>query len=331
MFYGKYVTVAEKRRRAEKTLKALKKKNPDIQPVILETKGRALAKTWWGKAWNANLESYADYANRIERGRSYVRHMAVLDLNILPGKIMGLVQGSGSRPYEVHITIKPISRSRQRRIQKECKGKLTRLKALLAGEFPRELEALFTQKGEGLFPSPKEIDLDCSCPDWARMCKHVAAVLYGVGARLDQDPGLFFTLRGIKMEDLISKVVDRGKKELLEKARKRSSRIISDQENLSALFGVDLDESPLTSLGKQPAPRQHSPGSPAPSSRPRVRSLGDKNDIIARYRAADQPIASAQLVKESEMPPTKVRNIIAQLHRSGLTRKTARGVYEWIP
>ena len=132
MFYGRYVSVAEKRHKAEQKLKALKKKNPGIQPVIIQ--GRSLAKNWWGKAWNKNLESYADYANRIGRGRSYVRHMAVLDLKIEPGKIRGLVQGSTNRPYKVDITIKPMAKAKWEQIKKKSRGRLGNLKDILGGK-----------------------------------------------------------------------------------------------------------------------------------------------------------------------------------------------------
>ncbi|RPJ82137.1 MAG: hypothetical protein EHJ94_02795, partial [Deltaproteobacteria bacterium] len=189
-YYGfpQYVSVGEKRAKAERKLKQLKKKNTDIQPIVLE--GSAIAKTWWGKEWNKNLERYADYSNRIGRGRSYIRHGAVLDLKIKPGQVEALVQGSRSNPYSVFISIEPIPKKNWDAIKQSCKGKMDSLKKLIAGEFPKTLGAIFTQEGNGLFPVPKEIKFKCSCPDWASMCKHVAATLYGVGARLDQDPHL---------------------------------------------------------------------------------------------------------------------------------------------
>ena len=153
--------------------------------------GTAIARTWWGKAWNKNLESYADYHNRIGRGRSYVRHGAVLDLQIGSGLVESLVQGSRSRPYSVTIRIKAMGKKNWEEIKTASQGKLDSLQELLAGKFPKGLGEIFTTQGKGLFPSPKEIDFDCSCPDWASMCKHVAATLYGIGARLDQDPELF--------------------------------------------------------------------------------------------------------------------------------------------
>lgn len=237
--YPEYVSVAAKKAKAAKKLKQLRGKNPGIKPIFIE--GRTIAKTWWGKSWNLNLERYADYSNRIGRGRSYVRHGAVLDLRIDQGRVEALVQGSTSRPYSVIIKIKAVSDSIWREIKSACEGKLDSLQGLLAGEFPKELGEIFMAQGEGLFPSPKEIEFECSCPDWAYMCKHVAAVLYGIGARLDEDPGLFFKLRKVKMDDLVTQAVKGKTRKLLEKAEKKSKRVIAESD-LSKVFGIDLGE-----------------------------------------------------------------------------------------
>lgn len=192
-YYGfaPYVPVEVKRARALKTLDKLKEKNKDLQPVMIE--GRTLAKTWWGKAWNENLESYADYSNRIARGRSYVRYNAVLDLKIVRGEVTALVQGSTSEPYTITIKIDRLKKDKWDNITSLCNQRIDSLEQLLEGKFPKELEAVFMKKEYGLFPSPREIHFDCSCPDWASMCKHVAAVLYGIGARLDTNPMLFLS------------------------------------------------------------------------------------------------------------------------------------------
>ena len=240
-YYGfpPYVSVAQKRAKAEKKLKALRKKNPGIAPVVIE--GRSIASTWWGKSWNQNLERYADYSNRIGRGRSYVRHGAVLDLKIKAGEIRSLVQGSQGQPYKVVVSIKPLSKENWKKVREAAAGKLDSLGELLAGKFPKGLQELFFARGEGLFPEPKEIDFDCSCPDWASMCKHVAATLYGVGARLDQDPGLFFALRKIEMEDLITQAVKGTTRALLKKADSKSSRVMEGAD-LGDVFGIELEE-----------------------------------------------------------------------------------------
>jgi uncharacterized Zn finger protein len=234
--FPKYVCKAEKKAKAEKKLAQLKKKQ-DVRPVIIE--GSAIARTWWGKAWNKNLERYADYSNRIGRGRSYVRCGSVLDLRINAGEIKALVHGSRAKPYSINIKIKKLNRNVWQEITSRCSGMLESLEELLAGKFPKALEETFMLRDRGLFPSPKELEFDCSCPDWASMCKHVAATLYGVGARLDEDPSLFFTLRGVATEDLVSRTVSSKAEDLLKKASKKSSRIIADAD-LSSVFGIDL-------------------------------------------------------------------------------------------
>jgi len=240
-YYPRYETVAERKRKAQRKLKRMQKQQPDLQPVIIGGKG--LAKTWWGKAWNANLESYADFSNRIGRGRSYARNGFVLDLKINQGRIEAQVMGSEPKPYRVVIAINKLTQRKWAVIKTRARDRIDSLRELLEGSFPRELEAIFTAKGAGLFPAPKEIHLSCSCPDWAVMCKHVAAVLYGVGARLDEAPELFFLLRGTNVDDLISTAVNKRKKQLLDSAsrKKYTSRMIEgDDDSLAALFAIDM-------------------------------------------------------------------------------------------
>jgi uncharacterized Zn finger protein len=239
--FPEYVSVAEKRQKAQKSVEKLRKKNPDISPVIIA--GTKLTKTWWGKSWNDNLESYSDFTNRIGRGRSYVRHGAVLDLKITQGEIKALVQGSVSKPYQVTISIQPLSNALWQGITENCAGKIDSLQELIVGKFPKTLSEVFTAKGKGLFPASKEIRLQCSCPDGANMCKHVAAVLYGVGARLDDDPTLFFVLRNVKVDDLISEAISQKTETLLKKSKAKSRRIIEDTD-IADLFGIEMETKP---------------------------------------------------------------------------------------
>lgn len=234
-----YVPVAERRARAEAAVAKLRKKNPGIQPIVVT--GRKLATTWWGDAWNKNLEHYADFAYRIERGRSYVRHGAVLDLMIGPGHVSALVQGSRANPYQVDIAIAPLAPTVWDAVTSACQGAIGSLADLLQGQFPQALGTLFTTPGEGLFPAPQEIQLDCSCPDWATLCKHVSAALYGVGTRLDDEPRLFFALRGVNVEDLVSQAVSEKADALLKKAKSKSQRTIGDEDDLGEMFGIDLE------------------------------------------------------------------------------------------
>ena len=217
-----------------KQLEKLRKKNPNIQPVVIEGK---LAKTWWAQAWNKNLEGYADYSNRIGRGRSYVRKGSVLDLSITPGEVHGLVQGTKIKPYQISIKISSLPKEKWEKIMERCSHKIASLEELIAGKFPQEFMELFTSRGEGLFPSPQEIHFNCSCPDWAYMCKHVAAVLYGIGARFDNDPTLFFLLRDIDFAELLKKSVDEKMKSMLKNAGKVTGRVMKDVDTYK-LFGV---------------------------------------------------------------------------------------------
>ncbi|MBW1679763.1 MAG: hypothetical protein JRJ08_06440, partial [Deltaproteobacteria bacterium] len=173
---------------------------------------------------------------------SYVRHGAVLDLQIDAGKVESLVQGTRSKPYSINVKIKSVNKKIWQDIKSACEGKLDSLPELLAGKFPKALGEIFMAQGKGLFPTPKEIEFSCSCPDWAYMCKHVAATLYGIGARLDEDPGLFFKLRKVRMKDLVTQAVEDKTRKLLKKAKKKTARVI-EESNLADVFGIDIEES----------------------------------------------------------------------------------------
>jgi len=234
-YYPEYVSVAEKKEKAKKQIEKMKKKNPNLEPVVIE--GKNIANTWWGKAWNKNLENYADYSNRISRGRSYVRNGAVLDLKIETSVVRALVQGSGKKPYEIEIKIAPLSNEKWDSILNLCNHKIDNLAELVEGKFPKELEEIFTLKGKGLFPTDKEIKFSCSCYDWADMCKHVTAVLYGIGARFDEDPTLFFKLRNIDFDVLLKKTIEQKMQSLLENSDKKSDRVLDDND-IFGLFGL---------------------------------------------------------------------------------------------
>lgn len=248
--FPRYVSVAEKKLKSKKKLKQLMKKNSNIKPVII--RGTKLAGTWWGKAWNANLESYADYSSRLGRGRSYARNGLILDLQIRPGAVSALVQGNSSSPYKIIIKIKSLKKEKWKLIKTACRNKIESLPELWAGKFPEKLSALFTAQEKGLFPSPKEIEFDCNCLDWASMCKHVAAALYGIGARFDDDPALFFKLRNIEIKDLVAEAVKDKTKILLKKAEKKSSRILNHSD-MSRLFGVEIEKEGLKPIKRMRA------------------------------------------------------------------------------
>lgn len=227
-------TTSELKRKSAASLQSAEKKGKILEPVVIQ--GRSIVKSWWGKAWCANLERYADYESRLSRGKRYVKTGAVIDLKIDKGKIQAKVQGSRKTPYKVEIRISPLSEERCQEIIAACGQKAANLEKLLAGDFPEELKELFTKKN-GLFPTPREISFSCSCPDWALMCKHVAAALYGVGVRLDEDPSLFFALRGIDMGRFIDVAIASRVELMLQNAARPSKRIIAD-DDVRGLFGV---------------------------------------------------------------------------------------------
>jgi uncharacterized Zn finger protein len=238
--FAPYVSKAEKIRRAEKACAALVKKGVRLEPVKLN--GRKICGTWWGKAWAENLERYADFSNRIPRGRTYVRNGSVLDLKIAANKVTALVAGSRAQPYKIEVRIKPLDKKHEKSLMEKSRASLDSMQVLLSGEFPADLKEEFFKQGTGLFPSPMEIELDCSCPDWADMCKHVAAALYGVGVRLDEKPDLFFVLRGIKIDDFVGTMVKRESEKMLKKSKAVSERAISSEDaDMSELFGITLD------------------------------------------------------------------------------------------
>jgi uncharacterized Zn finger protein len=233
-FYGwrPYVSAAQRRRQAAGEMAKLKKKGHPVSPVVVE--GRAIVKTFWGKAWCENLERYSDFENRLPRGRTYVRNGSVIDLQIAPGEIQALV--SGSRIYKVKVKVAPVAKARWQSICKDCAGAIDSLIELLQGRFSKGVMERVCRQKTGLFPSPDEIQLSCSCPDWADMCKHVAAVLYGIGARLDQQPDLIFRLHSVDEKELIA-----GAGTALPQAKKApAAGKVLDGEDLSALFGLDI-------------------------------------------------------------------------------------------
>ena len=198
--WAPYVSVAKRRMKAQREMAKLRKKGMDIQPIEID--GRKIARTFWGQAWCDHLESFSDYANRLPRGRTYVRNGSVCHLAIARGRVKAIV--SGSDLYEINVAIKPLAPKRWTQVKRRCAGQISSLLELLQGKLSSSVMGVGTGRKEGLFPGPREISLDCDCPDWATMCKHVAAVLYGVGTRLDEQPELLFLLRGVDHEELIT-------------------------------------------------------------------------------------------------------------------------------
>lgn len=247
--YKPYVSVAERRKKSEKAAAKLSKNGEKVSPIRIN--GRTIAKTFWGKAWCEHLESFSDYENRLPRGRTYVRNGSVIHLAVEQGQVTALVQGSSL--YKIKIDISAVDKKKWNQILDDCSGQIDSVVELLQGKLSSGVMTTITDKSHGLFPQPKEIKLNCSCPDWADMCKHVAAVLYGVGSRLDQEPELLFKLRHVDHLDLVSKAS-------LKVPNKRSgkSRVIEGQD-LSNLFGVDIQTNGSSSNLQQSAVKKTKP------------------------------------------------------------------------
>jgi uncharacterized Zn finger protein len=229
-----YVPVAERRRKAEKKLAKFKKMGQSVDPVRID--GRTIAKSFWGKSWCTNLERYSDFANRLPRGRTYVRNGSILDLQIAKGKVSAFV--SGSKLYTVTINVAPVLATSWKAVCKDCAGSINSLVELLQGRLSKGVMDRVCREGNGLFPAPEEIELSCSCPDWADMCKHVAAVLYGIGARLDDRPELLFALRGVDISDLLASA---GQDLPLNKEAPDAAKVLEDGD-VATLFGLEMAE-----------------------------------------------------------------------------------------
>ncbi|HME72124.1 MAG TPA: hypothetical protein VKM54_19980 [Myxococcota bacterium] len=272
-YYGfaPYVPVWQRKARGQLEVgKLAKKRGRPAAPVVIN--GRALAKTFWGKAWCDNLERYSDYENRLPRGRTYARNGSVLDLHIVPGRVEALV--AGSELYTVNVDITRLVAARWKRVIAACAGRIDSLIGLLRGELSDDVLAVLTETSTGLFPAPREITMRCSCPDAAGMCKHIAATLYGVGARLDERPELFFVLRQVDQADLLAgaRVADvmatagakgagTGKKRLARGA-------------VAAVFGIEIDEGEPATMGAEKTPAR----------KPRGRRNAKEPSAIARKR-----------------------------------------------
>lgn len=228
-------SAAELRKKARESASSARKKGKAYAPITVLTKKGDMCTSWWGKAWCSNLEKYADYGSRLERGRRYLRTGTVIDLQIHDGKVLAKVQGTRKAPYNVEIRIGRLSEANCQKIIDRCSSRIESLEKLVSGEFPEELKDIFTSDG-GLFPTPREISFSCSCPDWALMCKHVAAVMYGIGVRFDENPFFFFTLRGIDVDRFIGVALESRVEKMLKNADVKSDRIIDD--NITDLFGV---------------------------------------------------------------------------------------------
>lgn len=318
-----YVSVAQRRAQADRKLKQLAKQGRQIAPVQIA--GRQIAATFWGRAWCDNLEAYSDFSNRLPRGRTYVRNGSVMDLQIQPGCVTALV--SGSDLYEIRVELTPLGKPIWKQVQSQCAGRIGSLVDLLQGKLSQDVMSIVTARDGGLFPKPKEIKMQCSCPDYAYLCKHLAAVLYGIGARLDQRPELLFLLRQVDHLELLTAAGERAAATL-----SPSKKPVIAEDALSEIFGIELESSSSepakASAGKKPQKAksrsrfqrsQQTSSREAPASAPatRAKKLTGRTSVAKKTKTptraqpskhrSDQTEASSQKRKLSTQRATKAR------------------------
>jgi uncharacterized Zn finger protein len=294
-----YVSVGERRAKAERAAKKLSKKGAPLSPVVVE--GRKIASTFWGKAWCDNLESYRDYENRLERGRSYVRNGLVIDLQVSPHTVTATV--CGSSVYAVKIDIKEVPKPQWKSICTDCAGGIDSLVELLQGRFSKGVMERICRQGVGLFPKPSEIKFSCSCPDYASMCKHVAAALLGVGTRLDARPELLFRLRGVDEHDLVA---DIGSALPMTKAGPAAGKVL-EADDMAALFGLDMGEAevvvapPATAVARKAALAKK----PAKETKALAPKPATRNTAPARKQVAASKVPSPIVAARATAPAAR--------------------------
>ncbi|MDL2268367.1 helix-turn-helix domain-containing protein [Desulfosarcina sp. OttesenSCG-928-A07] len=299
--FGPYVSVAQKKAKAEKLIKKLKKQRPDLQPVCLT--GRSISTSFWGKAWCKHLETYADHENRIGRGRSYVRNSAVCHLEAAAGSLKAIVAGSSGEAYDVAITVRPLPESQLKSIKSASAGRIGSMLDLLSGKFPKDIMVQVADPENGLFPRLGELKFSCSCPDWAQMCKHVAATLYAFGHRLDLAPELLFLLRDVDPAELVNLEA------MAESAVAGAESALGDAV-LVDIFGIELD---LDGSGKSSA-KKGTTKTPRKKLKAATTEKAAGSPNPSRLKAAPAP---KPIFKNSDRP--KGREISALRQRLNLT------------
>lgn len=307
-----YVSVGQRMAKAHAfAAKIAKKQKRTCQPIQIE--GRKIAKSFWGKAWCDHVVSLSDYANRLPRGRTYVRNGSVVDLVIKPGKVEAIV--AGSEPYKASISIKKLDKKTWDAIKKDCSSSIDSLIDLLGGHLSEGVMRRLTKEKSGCFPTAQQIKLDCSCPDWSVCCKHVAAVMYGIGSRLDSEPGLLFLLRGVNQEELISQAV--SQENLSQEFSVGSNDF--DGEDLGAMFGIDLDSAVDAKISGKRSKSKRASGSKGP----RKKTATAKKS--AKTKPAGTKIKSSKAKKAKKKSKRKPTEKATSTNRkTKVTKKTNR-------
>ena len=323
-YYGgwkPYVPVAERRRKAEQQVAKVIKAGRTLSPIA-PYRG-AIAKTFWGKAWCDNLERYSDYDSRLPRGRTYVRNGSVIDLQITGGKIHAQVMGSSL--YTIRIDVTAYPEKQWRALSADCASSVDSMVELLQGKLSAAVMGHICKPGSGLFPAPKDIKFGCDCMDWASMCKHVAAVLYGVGARLDQQPELLFKLRGVDPADLVNST-GTG---LSGAGIAPASGKVLDNAALGDVFGIEIDTGgdPLAAspaarkrTGEQSAARTNRVSTPSTPAKPAASAKSTSKGKTAAPKTVIKSVVAAKPAgKASADAPKATRSASAKSTSKGKT------------
>ncbi len=305
-WYPKYTPVGVRRARAAVEMHELRERGVTVQPV--EVRDRNIARSFWGRRWCEHLESFSDYANRLAGGRTYVLNGSVCHLAVEPGRIEAMV--AGRELYRVVVRIRQLERPAWKAIEARA-GQIGSVRELLQGRLSDRVMDIVAHRDTGLFPQPGEIELACDCPDRATMCKHAAAVLYGVGSRLDDSPELLFRLRGVDEAELIAAdaALPRG-------AAGADTRADGD---LGDVFDVALDPTAKAPAphARKPGPRTGPAGPPAPSARKPTASAAPAGAAGATAAGSLKPEASTGPIGAAGPPAPGARKPTASAAPAG--------------
>lgn len=322
--WSDYVPAAERQRKSARLASQRRREGHELKPVRITARGYKIAQTFWGSSWCQNLERFSDYSNRLPRGRTYARNGSVIDLQIAPGKVTALV--SGSEIYEVQIAVTPLPKDRWQKLCADCADDIDSLVELLQGRFSDGVMEVLCRTKTGLFPEPSQIAMSCSCPDWATMCKHVAAALYGVGARLDSVPELLFTLRQVDHTELVS-ASDGG---VAAAMAGDAAEELAD-EDLGAIFGIEL-ATPKSQRKRRPRTSKAAGAKAKAKKNQQAKVVQEQTAKPNKPRGASatrKATARNPWISAAELRQRGVPNHIAQawLMKGQMTHSGERGIY----
>jgi len=248
-----------------------------------------IGKSWWAKRWTDALKRIMD-PKRLNRGRSYARRGQVVDIQVEDGEVTARVQGSRRTPYKVHIQVQPLRNADWERVLDFLADQAIFTAQLLAGEMPADIEAAFDAAGTSLFPaSAGELDTDCSCPDWANPCKHIAAVYFLLGEAFDDDPFMLFRLRGRTQEQVLAGL--------------RARRAEFEEEE------AGLDPTALPAEDTAPAPLPEDPDAFWHLTQP-------LDDFQVQPKAPEVPLSLLQRLGDPSFAPTSLRSSLGPAYQA---------------